>query len=77
MDALHETVADPVAVRLAGEIGAQVSPAGIVSVRPTVLVKPLRNVTVIVEVVVALTIAAAGVDAVIEKSVIWKVAVAE
>ena len=39
-------------------------------------VKPFRNATVIVEMVDALTVTVEGVDAVREKSVIWKVAVA-
>lgn len=39
---LQETLAVPELVRLPGEIGPQFKPAGIVSVRLTVPVNPLR-----------------------------------
>jgi hypothetical protein len=47
---LQETVAVPEPVTLAGVIAPQVKPAGTVSVRETIPAKPLRAVTVIVEV---------------------------
>jgi hypothetical protein len=73
---LHETVAVPELVTLAGLIGPQVSPEGTVSVRLTVPVKPLTAVMVIVEVTEVPIVTAAGEVAVIVKSVTVKVTVA-
>jgi len=51
--ALHESVALPEFVMLLGVMVPQVSPAGTVSVKATVPVKPPIAVTVIVDVIVA------------------------
>jgi hypothetical protein len=71
---LHETVAVPELVTLVGEIAPQVRLAGTVSVRLTVPVKPLRAVTVIVELAEVPAVTAAGEVAVMLKSVTVKVA---
>jgi hypothetical protein len=63
-------------VMLVGVIAPQVRLAGTVSVRPTVPVKPLTAVTVIVEVAETPALTAAGDVAVMVKSVTVKVAVA-
>jgi hypothetical protein len=73
---LHETVAVPEPVTLAGVIDPQVSPEGTVSDNETVPANPLTAVTVIVEVADTPTVTAAGEVAVRVKSVIVKVAVA-
>ena len=72
---LHETVAVPELVTLAGLIAPQVRFAGTVSVKDTVPVKPLRAVTVIVEVAEVPAVTAAGDVAAMLKSVTVKVAV--
>ena len=75
--ALHDTVAVPELVRLAGVIAPQNSPDGTESVSVTVPVNPLIAVIVIVEVAVVPTVTAAGMVAAIAKLVIVKVAVVE
>ena len=72
---LQPSVAVPALVILLGVIAPQVRPAGTVSVRVTVPVKPLTGVTVIVDVPVW-PVRAVGEDAAIVKSVTVKVAVA-
>ncbi len=62
---------------LRGLIAPQVRLAGTVSVRLTVPVKPLRALTVIVDVADVPTVTAAGDVALIAKSVTVKVAVVE
>ena len=62
-------------VTLAGLIAPQVRFAGTVSVKDTVPVKPLRAVTVIVEVAEVPAVTAAGDVAAVLKSVTVKVAV--
>jgi len=74
---LHETVAVPELVTLAGVIAPQVRLAGTVSVRLTVPVKPFTAATVIVEVAEVPTVTEAGDVADIVKSVTVNVAVAE
>jgi hypothetical protein len=73
---LHETVAVPGAVKLLGEIEAQLRPDGTVSVRVTVPLNPLRELTVIDEVAGIVASTGPGVVAVMLKSVIVIVAVA-
>jgi hypothetical protein len=73
---LHPRVAVPELVRLPGVIAPQVRPLGTVSVSAIVPVKPLRAVTVMVDVAVAPTFAE-GEVATIVKSVTVNVAVAE
>jgi hypothetical protein len=73
---LHETVAVPELVTLAGVIAPQVRLAGTVSVRLTTPVKPLIAATVIVDDTDVPTVAEAGDVAEIVKSVTVKVAVA-
>jgi hypothetical protein len=70
---LHASVAVPELVTLPGVIAPQVRPAGTVSVRVTVPVKPLTAVIVIVDVSVA-PVAPDGEVADIVKSVTVKVA---
>jgi hypothetical protein len=65
---LHESVAVPEPLTLAGVIGPQVSPAGTVSVSETVPVNPPVPVTVMVDVADWPTSPAAGEVAVIVKS---------
>ena len=72
---LHETVAVPEFVTLAGVIAPQVRLAGTVSVKDTVPVKPLTAVTVMVEVAETPALTAAGDVADTVKSVTVKVAV--
>jgi hypothetical protein len=72
---LHETVAVPELVTLAGVIAPQVRLAGTVSVKDTVPVNPLRAATVIVEVAEVPAVTAAGDVAAMLKSVTVKVAV--
>lgn len=75
----HATVAvcgEAPKVTLVGEIAPQVRPAGTVSVKLTVPVKPFRAVTVIVEVAEVLITTAAGEVAAMLKSVTVNVAVA-
>jgi hypothetical protein len=74
---LHDRVAVPEFVMLAGVIAPQVRLAGTVSVSETVPVNPLIAVTVIVDVAEVPTVTAAGEVAATEKSVTVKVAVAE
>jgi hypothetical protein len=74
---LHETVAVPEFVRLAGLMEPQVRLAGTVSVSPTVPVNPLIPATVIVEVAEVPTVTAAGIVAATEKSVTVNTAVVE
>ena len=64
-------------VTLVGEIAPHVRPVGTVSVKETVPVKPFNAVTVIVEVADVFTVTAAGDVALMLKSVIVNVAVAE
>jgi hypothetical protein len=73
---VNVAVAECVRVPLVGVIAPQVRLAGTVSVRPTVPVKPLTAVTVIVEVAETPALTAAGDVAVMVKSVTVKVAVA-
>ena len=73
---LHETVAVPAFVIVAGVIAPQVRFAGTVSVRLTVPVKPLTAATVIVDDTDVPTVAEAGDVAEIVKSVTVNVAVA-
>jgi hypothetical protein len=73
---LHETVAVPDPIRLAGLIGPQVRPDGTISVRLTVPPKWLALDIVIVDVPDEPTLIGAGVDASIPKSRNWKKAVA-
>ena len=73
---LQDTVAVPEFVTLVGVIAPQVRLAGTVSVRLTTPVKPLRAVTVIVDVAETPALTAAGELAAIVKSVTAKVAVA-
>lgn len=63
-------------VRLLGAIEPQFSPVGIVSVRLTEPVNPLRKLTVMVELARAETLTGVGEDAPIVKSVIMTVVVA-
>ena len=74
---LHETVAVPDPVTLVGVIAPQVRPVAGVSVRLTTPAKPLRAVTVIVDVADWPAFTAAGEDAAIVKSTKLNVAVAE
>ena len=74
---MQETVAVPDPVMLVGVIAPQVSPACGVSVKLTTPAKPLRAVTVIVEVAETPTLTAAGEEAAIVKSTKLKVPVAE
>jgi len=71
----HETVAVPLALKLTGLITPQVKPDGAVAVNPTVPVKWLRNVTVIVEVDDVSITTATGEVAEMLKSRTWKVTV--
>lgn len=66
---LQVTVAVPDAVRLLGAIEPQFSPMGIVSVRLTEPVNPLRKLTVIVELVRTETLTGVEEDAPMAKSV--------
>ena len=68
MAELQETVAVPEFTRVLGVIAPHVRPAGIVSVRTTVPVKPFRAVTVMVDIAEEPALTAAGLVAVIEKS---------
>lgn len=70
-------VAVPALEMLVGVSGLHVSPAGIVSVKPTVPAKPFTAVMVIVEVADAPTVTDDGEVALIVKSTKLKVAVAE
>ena len=74
---LQETVAVPDPVTLVGVIAPQVRPAAGVSVRPTTPAKPLRAVTVMVEVAEDPAFTAIGELAAIVKSTKLNVAVAE
>lgn len=74
---LQATVAVPELVTLVGVIAPQVRLAGTVSVRLTVPVKPLRAVTVMVEVADTPAFTAAGEVAVMLKSRTVKVALVE
>ena len=74
---LQETVAVPELVTLVGVIAPQVRPAAGVSVSETTPVKPLRAVTVIVEVADWPAFTAPGEVAVMLKSLKLNVAVAE
>lgn len=71
---VHETVAVPEPVMLAGVIVPQVNPAGTIWVSETVPAKPFRAVMVMVDVANVLTVTAAGEVAEIVKS--WTVNVA-
>jgi len=66
---LHDTVAVPELIMLAGLMEPQVRLAGTVSVSPTVPVNPLILATVTVEVAEVPTVTAAGDVATTEKSV--------
>ena len=72
---LHDTVAVPELVTLVGEIAPQLKLAGTVSVRLTVPVNPFTAATVMVELAETPALTAAGLVAVIVKSVTWNVAV--
>jgi hypothetical protein len=72
---LHETVAMPELSTLLGEIVPQVRPAGTMSAKLTVPVKPLTAVMVIVDVAEVPTVIATGEVAVMLKSVIVNIAV--
>jgi hypothetical protein len=74
--ALQDSVAVPVPVMLASVMAPQVRPAGTVSVRATTPAKPLRPVTVMVEVAEEPALTAAGEVAVMVKSTKLNVAVA-
>jgi hypothetical protein len=74
--ALHVTVAVPDPVMLLGVIVPQVSPDGIVSVRPPDPAKWFTAVRVIVELAELPVLTGAGEVAAIVKSRNWKVAVA-
>ncbi len=74
---LQVRVANPAPVMVPGVIGPHVRPAGTVSVRVTVPLKPLSAVTVMVDVAEDPTATAAGDDAAIEKSWTVNVAVVE
>lgn len=74
---LHDSVAVPEFVTLAGVIAPQVRLAGTVSVRVTTPVNPLTALTVIVDVADDPVVTAAGEVAEIVKSVTVKVAVVE
>jgi len=74
---LQETVAVPELVTLVGVMAPQVRLAGTVSVRLTVPVKPLRAVTVMVEVAETPALTAAGEVAAMLKSVTVNVALVE
>ena len=74
---LQETVAVPELVTLVGVIAPHVRPVAGVSVRLTTPVKPLRAVTVIVEVADWPAFTAAGEEAAMAKSLKLKVATAE
>jgi len=74
---LQATVAVPELVTLAGVIEPQVRPAGTVSVRLTVPVKPLSAATVMVDVAETPVVTATGEVALMVKSVTVKVAVVE
>lgn len=73
---MHETVAVPELVTLPGVMAPHVRLAGIVSVRLTVPVNPLRAATVIVDVAEVPTVTAAGEVVAMLKSVTVNVAVA-
>jgi hypothetical protein len=75
--ALHDTAAVPDPVTLLGFIAPQTRPVDTVSVRVTLPLKLLSAVIVMVEMAEVPTLTAAGVEAVIVKSVTMKVAVAE
>jgi len=77
MLALHETVAVPDPVRLAGLMAPQASPDGTVSVSETVPENLFSAVTLIVDAVDAPMLVAAGEVAAMLKSWNWKRAVAE
>jgi hypothetical protein len=74
---LQDTVAVPDPVTLVGLIAPQVRPAAGVSVRLTTPLKPLRAVTVMVEVADDPAFTEAGDEATIVKSTKLNVAVAE
>jgi hypothetical protein len=74
---LHETVAVPEFVTLAGLMAPQVRLVGTVSVSPIVPVNPLIPATVTVEVAEVPTMTAAGDAAATEKSVTVHTVVAE
>ena len=76
-DAVHETVAAPDPVTLAGLIAPQVSPAGTVSESRTVPEKWFRADTVRVDVLDAPTFPVTSEVVVIVKSRNWKSVVAE
>ncbi|SRR5712692_1295031 len=66
--ALHETVAVPDPVTLLGVITPQVRPAGTLSTRVTIPLKPFRGVIVIVEVPDWVALTVAGEEAAMVKS---------